>query len=105
MNEKKIVIADQANLKMKTKIVCSPTPFTLAILLASLLAGYSQAPNHSAVQPVPRPDKSWKDRHESFNKRVAEVGEKAQVIFIGDSITQAWEGEGKEVWARYYTHR
>jgi beta-glucosidase len=90
---------------MKTKIVCSPTRLTLAVLLATLIASYSQTPNHSAVQPVPRPDKSWKDRHESLNQRVAEIGEKAQVIFIGDSITQGWEGEGKEVWARYYTQR
>jgi len=90
---------------MKTKIVCTPIPLTLAVLLASLIASYSQTPNHSAVQPVPRPDQWWKERHESFNKRAAEVGEKAQLIFIGDSITQGWEGEGKEVWARYYTHR
>ena len=84
---------------------CSPTRLTLAVLLATLIASYSQTPNHSTVQPVPRPDKSWKDRHESLNQRVAEIGEKAQVIFIGDSITQGWEGEGKEVWARYYTQR
>ena len=105
MNGKRTVIAVRSKSEMKAKIVCSSARLTLALLLASLLAGYSQTPNHSAVQPVPRPDQSWKDRHESFNKRVAEVGEKSQVIFIGDSITQGWEGEGKAVWARYYTHR
>lgn len=26
-------------------------------------------------------------------------------MFIGDSITQGWESEGKEVWAKYYSHR
>jgi lysophospholipase L1-like esterase len=60
---------------------------------------------HSATEPVPRSDGWWKERHESFNKRVTEVGEKAQVVFIGDSITQGWEGEGKAVWATYYAHR
>lgn len=61
---------------------------------------------HSAVDPAPRMDRGWQDRHASFNKRVAEVGEKAQVIFIGDSITQGWEGAGaREVWERYYAHR
>lgn len=60
---------------------------------------------HSAAEPVPRTDAWWTNRHESFNKRVAELGAKSQVIFIGDSITQGWEGEGKEVWARYYAHR
>jgi hypothetical protein len=27
------------------------------------------------------------------------------VIFIGDSITQGWEGSGKEVWSTYYAKR
>lgn len=60
---------------------------------------------HPAVEPASRTDAWWTQRHESFNRRVAELGAKAQVLFIGDSITQGWEGEGKEVWARYYAHR
>jgi beta-glucosidase len=60
---------------------------------------------HSAVEPAPRPDRGWQDRQTSLNQRVSEAGEKAQVIFIGDSITQGWEGEGKQVWARYYARR
>ena len=63
------------------------------------------ASGHSAVEPVPRGDQSWKDRQELLNKRAAEAGDKAQVIFIGDSITQGWEGEGKEVWANFYAPR
>lgn len=60
---------------------------------------------HSANEPAPRTDSGWKDRQKTLNSRAAEVGEKAQVIFIGDSITQGWEGEGKDVWAKYYAHR
>jgi beta-glucosidase len=60
---------------------------------------------HSANEAAPRGDQGWKDRQELLNKRAAEAGEKAQVIFIGDSITQGWEGAGKEVWAKYYAHR
>ena len=60
---------------------------------------------HSAIDPQPRNDKFWKDRHEAMNKRVAELGEKAELIFVGDSITQGWEGEGKEVWAKFYNSR
>ncbi|HKS36556.1 MAG TPA: platelet-activating factor acetylhydrolase IB subunit, partial [Verrucomicrobiae bacterium] len=60
---------------------------------------------HSANEAAPRTDQGWKDRQELLNKRAAEAGEKAQVIFIGDSITQGWEGEGKETWARYYAPR
>jgi beta-glucosidase len=57
---------------------------------------------HSAVDPMPRGDGGWKDRHELINKRVEEAGEKAQVVFIGDSITQGWEGAGKEAWSKHF---
>jgi beta-glucosidase len=69
------------------------------------LASVQAASLHSAIDPAPRPDQGWQDRHKSINQKVAEAGEKAQVIFIGDSITQGWEGAGKEVWARYYVRR
>ena len=78
--------------------------FTSALALATALAPFLVFA-HSALEPVPRTDGGWKERHELLNKRAAEAGEKAQVIFIGDSITQGWEGAGKEVWARYYAHR
>ena len=42
-------------------------------------------------------------RHEGFNKRVAEGN--VDLVFIGDSITQGWEGAGKGVWAKYYGER
>lgn len=42
-------------------------------------------------------------RHDSFNKRVAQGN--ADLIFIGDSITEGWEGNGKEVWADFYGKR
>ena len=29
----------------------------------------------------------------------------AQLLFIGDSITEGWEGGGKEVWQKYYEKR
>ncbi len=60
------------------------------------------APTHSAVTPVPR-EGSWLERHKTFNARVKEGN--VDLIFIGDSITHGWEGEGKDVWARYYGHR
>jgi beta-glucosidase len=75
--------------------------FGVFVLSLSLQGGEM----HSAIDPTPRGDRFWKERHELINKRAAEAGEKAQVVFIGDSITQGWEGEGKEVWAQYYASR
>lgn len=78
-------------------------PSAVLPLLALLTA--VPAWGHSAVEPVPRGEEGWKRRHASMNEKAKELGGKAQVIFIGDSITQGWEGEGKAVWARYYAHR
>ena len=73
--------------------------------LALLAATAATALAHSAIEPAPRTDDWWQQRHSGFNTNVAALGAKSQVIFIGDSITQGWEGEGKAVWARYYAHR
>lgn len=57
---------------------------------------------HDAVRPVPR-EGGWMNRHESMNARVAQGN--VDVVFIGDSITQGWEGAGKEVWKEFYGER
>jgi lysophospholipase L1-like esterase len=49
-----------------------------------------------AVKPLNRDN----DRHKKFLQIVAK-GE-ADVIFIGDSITQGWEGAGKKAWADHF---
>lgn len=73
--------------------------------LSSSLAFTLIAWGHSAVESSPRPESGWQDRHKLLNQRAAEAGEKARILFIGDSITQGWEGAGKEVWERYYAPR
>ena len=79
--------------------------FPLVLALAAIPFSTVTAPAHSANEAALRNEQNWKDRHTLLNKRAAEAGEKSQVIFIGDSITQGWEGEGKEVWGKYYSHR
>ena len=56
----------------------------------------------SAVTPVPR-DANWMKRHDSFNERVKKGN--VDLLLIGDSITQGWEGSGKDVWAKFYGPR
>jgi lysophospholipase L1-like esterase len=75
-----------------------------ALLLAGLAPVLSTAQDkpNDAVIPVPR-DGNWMKRHESFNERVKQGN--VDLIFIGDSITQGWEGAGKNVWAEYYAKR
>jgi beta-glucosidase len=72
-----------------------------AAFLISALAAAQDKPN-DAIQPASRPGKQM-ERHESFNKKIKEGP--VELIFIGDSITQGWEGAGKKVWEEYYGKR
>lgn len=62
----------------------------------------SQDKPNDAVIAVPR-DGGWMMRHASFNERVKQGN--ADLLFIGDSITQGWERAGKAVWDEYYAKR
>ncbi|WP_411845945.1 sulfatase/phosphatase domain-containing protein [Roseibacillus persicicus] len=58
----------------------------------------------TAVIPVDRNQEDWwKKRQKAKNKQAAEA--KHDLIFIGDSITQGWEGKGKAVWEKFYGDR
>ncbi len=52
----------------------------------------------AAITPVPRQDKWWMPRHEQCVETARKGG--FDVMFIGDSITQGWEGGGKAVWEK-----
>jgi N-acetylglucosamine-6-sulfatase len=69
-----------------------------AIFLASLAATglCAQHPSNVATTPVPRPEPALQTRHAQFNA-ISQKGE-AELVFLGDSITQGWEGAGKQVW-------
>jgi beta-glucosidase len=45
----------------------------------------------------------WKSRHERCVEQTKQGGH--ELIFIGDSITQGWEGGGKTTWDKYYANR
>ncbi len=65
-------------------------------------AASAVAQDNDALKPVPR-DANWMKRHESFNARVKEGN--VDLLFIGDSITQGWEGAGKAAWSEKYGKR
>jgi len=45
----------------------------------------------------------WMERHESMNTKARQG--KIDLIYIGDSIVQRYEGVGKHVWDHYYASR
>lgn len=57
-----------------------------------------------ATRPVPRNREGWwKKRHRQKVQEVKKGGH--DLVFIGDSITQGWEGAGREVWQEFYGDR
>ena len=57
---------------------------------------------HSAIIGEPRAGEWWMKRHQSMNKNAKKQHD---LLFIGDSITQGWEGSGKGTWEKYYANR
>ncbi len=83
-----------------------------ALLAAALVLGAAAvfgqtAPTpdlHQCLKPVPREGQGYQ-RYLELNQRVKDSHGQAKVVFVGDSITQGWEGNGKEVWTKYYAPR
>jgi beta-glucosidase len=79
------------------------------LLLVALAVGFvcltsdaylaAQEKPNPATKPASR-NGGWMKRHEAMNKRVAEGN--VDIVFIGDSITQGWEGAGRKVWEKCY---
>lgn len=77
---------------------------TFAHLKEKLAETRVQYRAHSAVIPQSRSDQEWwKKRNKAANQKAQK--EKHDLIFIGDSITQSWEGNGKKVWEKFYRDR
>ncbi len=74
----------------------------VGLCLISFTQVNAQDAKHAAVTPAPK-EGGWIKRHESFNERVKQGN--ADLIFLGDSITQGWEGAGKEAWQKHFASR
>lgn len=79
--------------------------FLYAFLFAiSVGFAASAADELTTTTSAPKKDEWWQRRHEKINAR-AKQGE-VDLIFIGDSITQGWEGDrGQPIWEKFYGKR
>lgn len=73
----------------------------LVLVHASLFAQNAEPRKNPAIIPVKHEGK----RTEEVMQRGKENPGACDIAFIGDSITQGWEGSGKNVWAKFYGGR
>lgn len=57
-----------------------------------------------SLQPTPQETVWWRPRHEEKLDEKKSMG-RVDLVFLGDSITQAWEKEGADVWDTFYGPR
>jgi lysophospholipase L1-like esterase len=60
---------------------------------------------NTAIIPVPRDDDRSKKRTDVVLQRAKDNPGDCDIAFIGDSITQNWEGPGHSVWQEFYGQR
>jgi lysophospholipase L1-like esterase len=94
---------------MKTIRLLIPV-LAIASTLAGQLRAQTNAPaapaehTNTALIPVSR-DARALPRQNQVLQRAKDNPGPCDVVFIGDSITQGWEGGGKPVWEKYYGQR
>ncbi len=74
------------------------TLFALLILALNSTSFAQDKGKSLAISPALHP--GTEKRHESFNE-ISKLGE-APLVFLGDSITQGWNGKGKAAWEKYW---
>ncbi|MFZ9882560.1 MAG: GDSL-type esterase/lipase family protein [Phycisphaerales bacterium] len=73
---------------------------SIALVFATHAAGQDAAPRStppSSLVPAPRSDQWAIERQTELLRRAREAAP-ANIVFVGDSITQSWEGPGKSAW-------
>ncbi len=60
---------------------------------------------NTAIIPEPRTEKGATNRQAFVLQRAKQAPGDYDIEFIGDSITQGWEGGGKKVWQEFYSKR
>jgi lysophospholipase L1-like esterase len=87
---------------MNLSVLLVPVSLAASVLcLATQDTKPAPAPANPAVVPVPRSDAGIQERQAEVLRR-AKTSAATPVIFIGDSITQGWEGGGREIWQEHF---
>jgi lysophospholipase L1-like esterase len=58
-----------------------------------------------SVISTKRTEDWWQLRHQQKLAELQEISEPIDILFLGDSITHAWEVEGEKYWQQHFAHR
>ncbi|AGH43067.1 G-D-S-L lipolytic protein [Paraglaciecola psychrophila 170] len=58
-----------------------------------------------SVIPSKRTEDWWQLRHQQKLEELQEINKSIDILFLGDSITHAWEVEGEKYWQQHFAHR
>jgi lysophospholipase L1-like esterase len=87
-------------------LVCAlEDSFAQTIALTNPPASAAAVRTNTAIIPAPRAQEGPQKRYAELNQRVKAAAGNVDLVFLGDSITQGWEGNGKNVWKKYYGER
>jgi lysophospholipase L1-like esterase len=73
----------------------APAAWPMPSVLPSVPAGAN-----SAAYPIPRVE--WLERVKYTHDKTRPIASSIELVFDGDSITDGWQGSGREVWAEHY---
>ncbi len=77
--------------------------FSIWLITLTLTFASAGLAANSAVVPTGRTNANWLLRHEAMNQRARQGN--VDLIYVGDSIVQHFDNQGKEVWQQYYADR
>ena len=83
--------------------IFSCLPFLLGFLLLSFGPTLASADQIKAAMPTPQTQSWWSTRHARAVARIQQGP--VDLLFVGDSITQGWEEDGRRVWDTFYGRR
>jgi lysophospholipase L1-like esterase len=76
----------------------------LSYLIVAVTIASTALATNTAIAPVSKAGKAtWMARHQAMNAR-AQQGH-IDLIYVGDSIVEGYETQGKDTWDRYYAPR
>jgi lysophospholipase L1-like esterase len=57
-----------------------------------------------SIIPTERNEDWWQQRHQQKIAELQGINQPIELIFLGDSITHAWEVEGEAYWQQHFAH-